>query len=232
MIPCHPDQAEDFQGNDGKNTGHNVQDQAPDEGKKKVQRKRLSLCLDSAALEYRVQHADSPGVSASRGNCHLETNATSPQSAVIDDKHAAEERVLVGSQIEHLDVARNIGYGLAAGELSNGQILVLSGASRGLGRAVSGHNTDNGTGGTIGSCPVGGTGPGLVSLGDRIIVQVTATYRPLLPLVNLPSFPITSRAARTLLRNNLKEFFSNLCCSCASIPKAFMIRIPVIDCWS
>ncbi|MCX5892180.1 MAG: hypothetical protein NTW80_04275, partial [Deltaproteobacteria bacterium] len=42
-----------------------------------------------------------------------------------------------------------IGYGWAANELVNGQLLVLSGASRGLARAVTGHNTDNGTGGSI-----------------------------------------------------------------------------------
>ncbi len=42
-----------------------------------------------------------------------------------------------------------IGYGWAAGELVNGQLLVLSGASRGLARPVSGHNTDNGTAGAI-----------------------------------------------------------------------------------
>lgn len=42
-----------------------------------------------------------------------------------------------------------IGYGFAAGELINGQILVLTGASRGLTRAVTGHNTDNGAGGAI-----------------------------------------------------------------------------------
>jgi hypothetical protein len=42
-----------------------------------------------------------------------------------------------------------IGYGFAAGALTNGQILLLTGASRGLARAITGHNTDNGTGGTI-----------------------------------------------------------------------------------
>ena len=42
-----------------------------------------------------------------------------------------------------------IGYGFAANELVNGQILVLTGASRGLACAITGHNTDNSTGGTI-----------------------------------------------------------------------------------
>jgi hypothetical protein len=43
----------------------------------------------------------------------------------------------------------NIGYGFGAGELVDGQLLGLSGASRGLARPVTGHNTDNGTGGTV-----------------------------------------------------------------------------------
>jgi hypothetical protein len=43
----------------------------------------------------------------------------------------------------------DIGYGFAAGELTGSQILVLSGASRGLARLISGHNTDNGAGGVI-----------------------------------------------------------------------------------
>ena len=43
----------------------------------------------------------------------------------------------------------NLGYGFAAGELTDGQILGLSGASRGLARPLTGHNTDNGTGGTV-----------------------------------------------------------------------------------
>jgi hypothetical protein len=42
-----------------------------------------------------------------------------------------------------------IGYGFAAGELVGGQLLGLSGASRGLARGITGHNTDNATGGTI-----------------------------------------------------------------------------------
>jgi hypothetical protein len=42
-----------------------------------------------------------------------------------------------------------IGYGFVAGELAGGQLLVLSGASRGLARAVTGNNSDNGVGGTI-----------------------------------------------------------------------------------
>ena len=43
----------------------------------------------------------------------------------------------------------NIGYGFAADELAGGQILLLSGASRGLARPSPANNTDNGTAGTI-----------------------------------------------------------------------------------
>ena len=40
-----------------------------------------------------------------------------------------------------------------------------------------------------------------VNLGDRIIVQVTTTFDPIVPLVNIPSFPISAVARRTILRN-------------------------------
>ena len=50
-----------------------------------------------------------------------------------------------------------------------------------------------------GNCPVGGTGPEL-ELGDRIVVTVTANYRPIVPLVNLPDeFDISSVSRRTIL---------------------------------
>jgi hypothetical protein len=43
----------------------------------------------------------------------------------------------------------NIGYGLATGELVDGKILILTGASRGLMRAITANNNDNATSGTI-----------------------------------------------------------------------------------
>jgi hypothetical protein len=43
----------------------------------------------------------------------------------------------------------NIGYGFAADELAGGKILVLSGTSRGLMRAITANNSDNGSAGTI-----------------------------------------------------------------------------------
>ena len=43
----------------------------------------------------------------------------------------------------------DIGYGFTANELVGAALLVLSGASRGLARAVTANNSDNGTGGTV-----------------------------------------------------------------------------------
>lgn len=40
-----------------------------------------------------------------------------------------------------------------------------------------------------------------VSLGDRVMVQVSTTFTPIIPLVNLPSFPITSSASRTIFKD-------------------------------
>lgn len=59
-----------------------------------------------------------------------------------------------------------IGYGWIANELVNGQILVLSGAAKGLARAVTDHNTDNGT---LGTLTYGGSTLGLAP-GDWLVV--------------------------------------------------------------
>ena len=40
-----------------------------------------------------------------------------------------------------------------------------------------------------------------VHLGDRIIVQVSATFEPVVPLVNLPPIPISSTSRRTILKD-------------------------------
>ncbi len=40
-----------------------------------------------------------------------------------------------------------------------------------------------------------------VNLGDRIIVQVTTTFEPIVPLVNIPPFPISSISRRTILKD-------------------------------
>ena len=46
------------------------------------------------------------------------------------------------------------------------------------------------------SCP-----PSQFELGDRIIVQVSLTFDPIVPLVNIPPIPITSETKRTVLRD-------------------------------
>jgi len=40
-----------------------------------------------------------------------------------------------------------------------------------------------------------------VNLGDRVIVQVGATYRPLIPMVRFSSFPISAVTRRTIIKN-------------------------------
>ncbi len=52
----------------------------------------------------------------------------------------------------------------------------------------------------LGSCPIGGSGPKL-TLGNRVTVRVTVNYRPIVPIPNFPSFPITSTSSRTILKN-------------------------------
>lgn len=53
---------------------------------------------------------------------------------------------------------------------------------------------------SLGSCPVGGVGPNL-ALGNRITVQVSGEYRPILPVFNIPAIPIASTSSRTLIKN-------------------------------
>ncbi len=40
-----------------------------------------------------------------------------------------------------------------------------------------------------------------VNLGDRVIVQVQSTYQPILPLVNVYTFPISARTSRTIIKD-------------------------------
>ena len=53
----------------------------------------------------------------------------------------------------------------------------------------------------FGNCPANDYGPSAVRLGDRVVVRVSAQYQPLLPLLRLPSFPISSTSARTILKD-------------------------------
>ena len=43
--------------------------------------------------------------------------------------------------------------------------------------------------------------PDVISLGDRVEVTVSTTYQPILPLVQIPPIPISSTAARTILKD-------------------------------
>ena len=52
----------------------------------------------------------------------------------------------------------------------------------------------------LGSCPVGSTGPRL-TLGNRVTVRTSVNYQPLVPIPNLPSFPIVSISSRTILKD-------------------------------
>lgn len=51
----------------------------------------------------------------------------------------------------------------------------------------------------FGNCPAGGVGPD-VNLGSRVVVQIDIDYQPIVPLLNLPVFPMDSVSARTILR--------------------------------
>jgi hypothetical protein len=73
-----------------------------------------------------------------------------------------------------------LGYGLTADELAGGQVLVLSGASRGLARAVTANNDDNGTAGSI---TYGGSALTLAP-GDWLIVLPPTNFRYLGMVLN------------------------------------------------
>ena len=45
-----------------------------------------------------------------------------------------------------------------------------------------------------------------INLGDRVVVSVSANYQPLLPLVNLPPFVISSKTARTIVKDVYIEY--------------------------
>jgi Flp pilus assembly protein TadG len=53
---------------------------------------------------------------------------------------------------------------------------------------------------SAGNCPIGGTGPN-VNLGDRIYVQVTLPYKPIVPLVNFPEFTLRANTYRTIIKS-------------------------------
>jgi hypothetical protein len=52
------------------------------------------------------------------------------------------------------------------------------------------------TGYHVNACP-----PVVLELGDRIVVTVTITFEPIVPLINIPPLPLRSTTARTVLRD-------------------------------
>ena len=82
----------------------------------------------------------------------------------------------------------NVGYGLTANELVDSKILILTGASRGLMRAITANNSDNGTGGTI---TYGGSALTL-SQGDWFVVLPKTNFRSLGMILNDGSSNLTS----------------------------------------
>jgi hypothetical protein len=74
----------------------------------------------------------------------------------------------------------NIGYGFTTDELAGAGLLILSGASRGLIRAITANNNDDGTGGTI---TYDGTALSLAQ-GDWCIVLPNTNFRYLGMLMN------------------------------------------------
>ncbi len=45
-----------------------------------------------------------------------------------------------------------------------------------------------------------GCPPPQINVGDRIVITVTATYQPIVPLLNISAVPITSETRRTILK--------------------------------
>jgi hypothetical protein len=74
----------------------------------------------------------------------------------------------------------NIGYGFTANELVDAQILILSGASRGLARLVTGNNSDNEAAGTV---TYGGSALTLAQ-GDWFIILPQTNFRYLGMILN------------------------------------------------
>lgn len=57
------------------------------------------------------------------------------------------------------------------------------------------------TGNPFGTCPTGNVGSATANLGDRVVIQVLAQYRPFLGLLRLPAFPVQSQTARTIIKD-------------------------------
>lgn len=96
----------------------------------------------------------------------------------------------------------NIGYGFTANELVDSKILVLTGASRGLVRALTANNSDNGTGGSI---TYGGSALTLAP-GDWFVVLPDTNFRLLGMILNDSS-------------SNLAPFYQEGSRICYQIPR-------------
>jgi len=102
-------------------------------------------------------------------------------------------------------------YGSASGEVTNltpryEDCTGIQDAAMRIGRfagVAAGDVTisyDNGPGSAIfATCPLSAYDE--LELGDRIIVDVVTTWRPVLPLVNFSSFPITAQSTRTIIKD-------------------------------
>ncbi|MGA9754217.1 MAG: hypothetical protein WBV23_03655 [Desulfobaccales bacterium] len=94
----------------------------------------------------------------------------------------------------------NIGYGFTANELAGAALLILSGASRGLVRAITANNDDNATGGTI---TYGGAALSLAQ-GDWGVVLPATNFRYLGMILNDASgnlVPFYQEGGRTSYRS-------------------------------
>jgi hypothetical protein len=94
----------------------------------------------------------------------------------------------------------NIGYGFTANELAGAGLLILSGASRGLVRAITANNSDNGTGGTI----MYGGATLTLAQGDWGVVLPATNFRSLGMVLNDAAgnlAPFYQEAGRTSYRS-------------------------------
>lgn len=103
-------------------------------------------------------------------------------------------------------------YGAAAGEGNSGVIRYadcdgIRSAALKIGGIVGLTNSnitvtyDKGPGTAgFGNCSAGNTGPNLAK-GDRIVVTVSSNFKPVVPLVNLPAFQVSSTSRRTIIKD-------------------------------
>jgi Flp pilus assembly protein TadG len=112
---------------------------------------------------------------------------------------AAREAARYGSAAGGLDATINNYQDCDGIRAAAGRIGALAGVENSPAGVAIAYDSGPGGAAISGGCPVGGTGPEL-QLGDRIIITVTTTYQPIVPLVNLPDdITIRSVSRRTVL---------------------------------